>query len=291
VTLDASIVGESDETLTVTLQRDRLIAFVEVIGETGAIYNHGAAARRAGYPDIPAPLTYAFSLGLARKRPLGFLQDRGVEVLRLLHGEQAFVYHGMMFAGQTVTVSRTVVDYYERKNGNLQFIVVETRIHTMSGDPVVTSRETFVLTNTPAKAKVGPNSQDVAPGENKPSPFPPIQPGKVTPALLRNFAQVSGDLNPIHVDRVAAHKAGYDEVFAHGMLSMAWLGRLLANWARPEAVRRFSVRFHAITPLHAEPLCEGWLEAEADSPGANVGLRVRLRDGRTTLTGVARLGP
>ena len=125
----------------------------------------------------------------------------------------------MMFAGQTVTVSRTVVDYYERKNGDLQFIVVETRIHTMSGDPVVTSRETFVLTNTPPKERAGPNSQDVAPVEDKSNPFPPIQPSELTPALLRKFAQASGDLNPIHIDRAAAHKAGYDEVFAHGMLS------------------------------------------------------------------------
>ena len=44
---------------------------------------------------------------------------------------------------------------------------------------------------------------------------------------LALFAGASGDHNPIHIDIDFARKAGMPDVFAHGMLSMAWLGRLL----------------------------------------------------------------
>jgi acyl dehydratase len=47
---------------------------------------------------------------------------------------------------------------------------------------------------------------------------------------LALYCGASGDHNPIHVDIDFAKAAGMPDVFAHGMLSMAWLGRLLTNW-------------------------------------------------------------
>ena len=46
---------------------------------------------------------------------------------------------------------------------------------------------------------------------------------------LAAFAQASGDDNPIHLDSGVARSMGFDDVFAHGMLSLAYLGRLLTN--------------------------------------------------------------
>lgn len=46
-------------------------------------------------------------------------------------------------------------------------------------------------------------------------------------------------------------------MFAHGMLSMAYLGRLLTGWVPPERIRSFGVRFVAITPVHGQPTCTG----------------------------------
>ena len=47
------------------------------------------------------------------------------------------------------------------------------------------------------------------------------------------------------------------DVFAHGMLSMAWLGRLLTTWAPQRDLREFSVRFSAITQLGDRITCTG----------------------------------
>lgn len=46
------------------------------------------------------------------------------------------------------------------------------------------------------------------------------------------------------------------DVFAHGMLSAAYLGRVLTHWVEPSAIRRLSVRFMAITQLGDEVRCQ-----------------------------------
>ena len=94
---------------------------------------------------------------------------------------------------------------------------------------------------------------DVAVGErlvNK--SFPPIS--RHTLAL---YCGASGDHNPIHVDLDFARKAGFDDVFAHGMLAMAYLGQALTEAVTPSAIRSFSTRFVAITQLAARLTCEG----------------------------------
>jgi acyl dehydratase len=108
----------------------------------------------------------------------------------------------------------------------------------------------------------------------------------ISRATLALFAGASGDHNPIHIDLDVARSAGLDDVFAHGMLSMAYLGRLLTDWVPQERVRSWSVRFAAITPVGATPVCTGTVVAVEDDL-ATVDLAVTLADGTVTLTGTA----
>ena len=55
--------------------------------------------------------------------------------------------------------------------------------------------------------------------------LPPLELEPIRRETLAGFAAASGDPNPIHLDRDAARAAGLDDVIAHGMLVMAWLGR------------------------------------------------------------------
>ncbi|WP_181778783.1 MaoC/PaaZ C-terminal domain-containing protein [Pseudonocardia pini] len=121
--------------------------------------------------------------------------------------------------------------------------------------------------------------------ELSPLALPPIS--RTTLAL---FAGASGDHNAIHIDTDAAHDAGLDDVFAHGMLSMAYLGRLLTSWVPQARLRHWSARFTAITPVHGEPTCTGTVtavEAAGDGRLATVDLKVTLADGTVTLSGTA----
>ena len=59
--------------------------------------------------------------------------------------------------------------------------------------------------------------------------LPPLQLPAVDRTLLALFAGASGDHNPIHIDIDVARRAGMPDVFAQGMLGMAWLARLLTQ--------------------------------------------------------------
>jgi acyl dehydratase len=108
----------------------------------------------------------------------------------------------------------------------------------------------------------------------------------ISRATLALFAGASGDHNPIHIDLDVARGAGLDDVFARGMLSMAYLGRLLTDWFPQERIRSWSVRFAAITPVGATPTCTGTIVKVEDGL-ATIELAVTLADGTTTLTGDA----
>ncbi len=118
----------------------------------------------------------------------------------------------------------------------------------------------------------------------------PLTIAPISRITLALFAGASGDHNPMHIDIDVARSAGLDDVFAQGMLSMAYLGRLLTDWVDPRAIRRYRVRFAAITPLHGEPTATGRITAVDDVDGerrATLELAVTLADGTLTLTGDA----
>ncbi|MGC4893894.1 MaoC family dehydratase [Micromonospora sp. DT31] len=72
----------------------------------------------------------------------------------------------------------------------------------------------------------------------------PIQTYRVTRADLVRYAGASGDFNPIHWSDRTATGVGLPGVIAHGMFTMALVGRAVAAWAgAPDAVVDFGVRF------------------------------------------------
>jgi acyl dehydratase len=115
-----------------------------------------------------------------------------------------------------------------------------------------------------------------------------VQP--ITRTTLALFAGASGDHNPIHVDLDAAKAAGFEDVFAHGMLSMAYLGRLITSWVPQSRLRSLSTRFSAITPVHAQPTCTGTVTSIDEVDGerrATIDVQITLADGTVTLRGEA----
>jgi len=79
--------------------------------------------------------------------------------------------------------------------------------------------------------------------------LPPLVTEPITRLTLALYAGASGDHNPMHVDIDFARRAGAPDVFAHGMLGMAYLGRLLTSALPLSALRSFGVRFAAVTQV------------------------------------------
>ncbi|WP_321916129.1 MULTISPECIES: MaoC family dehydratase [unclassified Paraburkholderia] len=87
--------------------------------------------------------------------------------------------------------------------------------------------------------------------------IPALQLAPISRTTLALYAGASGDHNPMHIDIDFARNAGLDDVFAHGMLSCGYVGRLVTDWAGPERVRSLSVRFSGITHVHDQPHLSG----------------------------------
>ena len=112
----------------------------------------------------------------------------------------------------------------------------------------------------------------------------------LTRHTLALYCGASGDHNPIHVDIDFARKAGYPDVFAHGMLSMAWLGRLLTNWVPQARIRELGVRFTALTQVGEAITCQGTVAEVFEHGGerrARLAIQTRNADGQTKLAGDA----
>ena len=114
---------------------------------------------------------------------------------------------------------------------------------------------------------------------------PPVS--RLTLAL---YCGASGDHNPMHVDIDYAKAGGSPDVFAHGMLSMGYLGRLLTNWVPQQRIREYGVRFVAITQVGEAITCSGTVTELFDVNGerrARLSLQTTNQHGQVKLTGDA----
>ncbi|MFK0087345.1 MaoC family dehydratase [Pseudomonas sp. NPDC090755] len=102
-------------------------------------------------------------------------------------------------------------------------------------------------------------------------PLLTLQP--INRTTLALYCGASGDHNPIHIDIDFARKARMPDVFAHGMLSAAYLGRLLTNWVPQAQLRSLSIRFTGITQLGHAPACRAIVSEKFEADGEQ---RVRL---------------
>ncbi|MDU8928005.1 MaoC family dehydratase N-terminal domain-containing protein [Alisedimentitalea sp. MJ-SS2] len=142
--------GQVSAPVPVDVERGALVFFSETIGETNPIYVNPGAARAAGYPDVVAPATYAVVLDMAaahetrRTGGTDILTRIGADMRRLLHGNEAYEYHGPIFAGDRVTLSTRVRGFSDAKGGKLEFAHLETTITHKERGPLVTVRRDLI---------------------------------------------------------------------------------------------------------------------------------------------------
>ncbi len=116
--------------------------------------------------------------------------------------------------------------------------------------------------------------------------IPALTTEPITRTTLALYAGASGDHNPMHIDSDFAKRAGESDVFAHGMLSMAYLSRALLGYAPQSAVRSFGVRFASIVRVGEQVTCTGQVVEVFQANGET---RAKLDLTATTSKGVVAL--
>lgn len=120
--------------------------------------------------------------------------------------------------------------------------------------------------------------------------LPDLVRGPITRGTLALFAGASHDHVLLHIDSDYARAAGMSDVFAHGMLSMAYLGQALKSWTTQDRLRHWNVRFTAITPLHATVTCRATVDKVFEAAGeqrASLKIEAWTDQGIQTLDGEA----
>ncbi len=112
-------------------------------------------------PDAVAPPTFPQSMALWRARaprPESGTGRGGLDMRRVLHGEQEFEYVRPLRAGDVLTATSHVKDRYEKegkRGGTMTFIVSETIFRDQAGEVVAYSRGTTIQTSKAATSSSG----------------------------------------------------------------------------------------------------------------------------------------
>ena len=144
--IDKKHIGKVIPAFRTVTDAARLRFFAKATGETNPVYFDESAARDAGHPNLPLPPTFLFSLELEQPDK-SWRDEIGIQVARILHGEQSFTYHRMAYAGDVLLFECHIADIYDKKGGALDFVVRETRVTNQKGEHVADLRSVLVHRN------------------------------------------------------------------------------------------------------------------------------------------------
>lgn len=146
--IDRKFIGWEFPESTWEVEKGRLRFFVRTIGENNPVYLDEAAACAAGHHALPVPPTFLFC-ALTDSETVEKVLDRlGVDMGRILHGEQQFTYHAPIYVGDVLRVRSRITDLYDKKGGALEFIVLDSSFSRQNGAKVAESRAVIVVRNT-----------------------------------------------------------------------------------------------------------------------------------------------
>ena len=145
---DRSRAGYESKPIEITAERGAIAFFSETIGETNPIHFDVDEARKAGHPDVIAPATYPVVLEMAaakegqRKGQTPMIEVIGADMRYLLHGTEAYDYHGAIFAGDVLQVVGRVTGFSDAKGGQLEIAHLEMEVrHAKRGTLAVARRD------------------------------------------------------------------------------------------------------------------------------------------------------
>jgi acyl dehydratase len=104
--------------------------------------------------------------------------------------------------------------------------------------------------------------------------FEHVSPGQTLPSLtkrvtveqIRQYAEASGDRNPIHLDESFARSAGLPGVIAHGMLTMAFANQMVTDWLGDRSLlKRLKGRFAGMVQPGDDVTVSGTVASKDDA--------------------------
>jgi acyl dehydratase len=128
--------------------REKIREFADAVNDPNPIYRDRAAAQALGYPDVIAPPTFAITLTLPAGGQVIKDPEFGIDYSRVVHGEQKFLHHRPIVAGDVLQVIVTVEDI--RAAAGNDIVTNRADVVTVEGEQVCTARSVIVARGTAA---------------------------------------------------------------------------------------------------------------------------------------------
>lgn len=117
--------------------------FAEAVGAADPVHVDPQVARERGYADVIAPPTFAVLIAQLCDHQLIVDPDAGIDFSRVVHGEQRFVHHRPLTAGDAVIGTLTVDSI--RQAGGHSMVVTRSELTSANGEPLTTATSTIVV--------------------------------------------------------------------------------------------------------------------------------------------------
>jgi acyl dehydratase len=150
VPLNRAFIGrEYPASATYEVGREHIRRFAEAIGDLNPAYLDADAAKALGHRDVVAPPTFLTALGyrFAGEGPI-VDPELGLDYSLVVHGEQSFVLHRPVYAGDVLTSVQRIDEI--RDAGRNELMTAVTEVTDSTGAPVATLRSTLVSRGTAA---------------------------------------------------------------------------------------------------------------------------------------------
>lgn len=142
--VNAAFAGRSyPPTAPYAVGRAKIREFADAVGASDEAHRDVAAARAKGYPDVIAPPTFAVIMAQQCDAQLMTDPEAGIDYSRLVHGEQRFVHHRPICAGDEV-VGVLHVDAVKQAGGHAM-VTTRSELATVTGEPVCTATSVVVI--------------------------------------------------------------------------------------------------------------------------------------------------
>lgn len=281
VVLDAGLVGRELAPLHWSWGPEAVMLYALGVGaeperDLRFVYEGAGPLVLPAFATVPTGITY-----------LSTVEQLGLELKDVLHGEQELTVSGPLPATGQATVRRRVVEVWDKGAGAL-VVIEETAADTASAaEPLFVARSSWWVAGAGGFGGArGPGVPRFDPLPNRPADL--VRRRVVTPAQAALY-RLSGDRNPLHIDPAFARAAGFRGPFLHGLCTYGMVGlELVAGLCDgdPGRLRGLHARFAAPVWPGDELTIEAWVT----EPGA-VSLRVSASDRIVLAPGRARIAP
>lgn len=268
--LNPKIVSRTYEGSIETVDPERTIAYAKATNEVNPRYYESDENRLAIPPLFPVTML------VDPMKQIVMDDTLNLDIFRMVHGEQEIFYHRPLKPWDRIKTKVELDSIDVKEAGDILW----AKIMGHSQEELVFEMRAGMFFRKPrkgmkSKKKEKPVEREILFSNDM----------KVTSDQSVRYAAVSGDENPIHVDKDVAIAVGLPDIILHGLCSLAFATQAVVDELAegdPTKVKQIKVRFSKPVLMDSTLTTEAWLLEEGKTT-KTIGFETKNENGEVVL--------